>query len=90
MARTVPFSQARSELTTLLDEVETRHEHLVLTRNGRPAAVLMSVAEYEALQEALEVLADADALDDLQVSEGDVRAGRVIDWEDVKRRPRRG
>lgn len=89
MARTVPFSQARSELTRLLDEVEKQHEHLVLTRNGRPAAVLMSVAEYEALQETLEVLADADALADLRASEDDVRAGRVDDWEDVTR-PVRG
>jgi antitoxin YefM len=85
MARTVPFSQARSELTRLLDEVENQHEHLVVTRNGLPVVVMMSVAEYEALQETLDVLGDEAALDDLRQSEEDVLAGRVTDWEDVKR-----
>ena len=89
MARTVPFSQARSELTALVDDVERLHEHVVLTRNGRPSVVVMSMAEYEALQETLEVLADSGALDDLRASERDVAQGRVADWEDVKRRRRR-
>jgi antitoxin YefM len=89
MARTVPFSQARSELTALVDDVERLQEHVVLTRNGRPSVVVMSMAEYEALQETLEVLADPGALDDLRASERDVAQGRVVDWEDVKRRRRR-
>jgi antitoxin YefM len=89
MARTVPFSQARSELTALVDDVERLQEHVVLTRNGRPSVVVMSMAEYEALQETLEVLADPGTLDDLRASERDVAQGRVVDWEDVKRRRRR-
>lgn len=62
MARTVPFTEARAKLTELLDEVGERHEHVVITRNGRPAAVVLSNDEYEALQETLEILADEDAL----------------------------
>jgi len=89
MARTVPFSQARSELTALVNDVERTQEHVVLTRNGRPSVVVMSMAEYEALQETLEVLADPGSLDDLGASERDAAQGRVADWEDVKRRRRR-
>jgi antitoxin YefM len=89
MARIVPFSQARSELTALVDDVERLQEHVVLTRNGRPSVVVMSMAEYEALQETLEVLADPGARDDLRASERDAAQGRVTDWEDVKRRRRR-
>ena len=89
MARTIPFSQARSRLTALFDEVERQHEHVVVTRTGRPAAVLMSLDEYEALQETLEVLADPRAMEDIKRSEADVRAGRVYSWDDVKRRLRR-
>src|SRR5438132_9492307 len=89
MARTVPFSQARSQLTALIDDVERLHEHVVLTRNGRPSVVVMSIGEYEALQETLEVLADPEALDDLRASDRDVAEGRLADWEDVKRQRRR-
>ena len=85
MARIVPFTEARAHLTDLLDEVQRVHEHVVITRNGRPSAVVMSHDEYEILLETLEVLGDDGALSDLRESEEDVEAGRVFDWDDVKR-----
>ena len=90
MAKVVPFSDARAHLTELLDEVERVHEHLVITRSGRPAVVVMAQDEYESLIETLEVLADEEAIEDLRQSDEDVKAGRVYDWEDVKRDPRLG
>lgn len=85
VAKTVPFTEARSRLSELMDEVELRHEHLVITRNGRPAAVVLSADEYEALEETLEVLADDETMAALRESEDDVRAGRLFSLAEVKR-----
>lgn len=85
MAKIVPFTEARAGLTELLDEVNERHEHVVITRNGRPAGVVLSNDEYEALAETLEVLEDEGALDALRESEADVRAGRVHSLDQVRR-----
>lgn len=85
MAKTVPLTEARARLTELLDEVNERHEHVVITRNGRPAGVVLSNDEYEALAETLEVLEDEDALRTLRESEADVRAGRVYSLDEVRR-----
>ena len=85
VAKTVPFTEARARLTELLDEVNERHEHIVITRNGRPAGVMLSSHEYEALAETLEVLEDEEALDALRDSEADVRAGRVYALDQVRR-----
>jgi prevent-host-death family protein len=85
MARMVPFTEARARLTELLDDVNDRHEHVVITRNGRPAAVVLSSEEYEALAETLEMLDDDDALKALRESEADVRAGRVYSLDEVRR-----
>jgi antitoxin YefM len=85
MAKVVPFSDARSHLTELLDEIEEIHEHVVITRNGRPAAVVMSQDEYESLIETLEVLSDPELMAALAESDEDVAAGRVQPWEEVKR-----
>lgn len=81
----VPFTEARAKLTELLDEVNDRHEHVVITRNGRPAAVVLSSEEYHALAETLEVLDDDDALEALRESEADVQAGRVYSLDEVRR-----
>jgi antitoxin YefM len=85
MAKTVPFTEARTRLSELFDEVEQQHEHLVITRNGHPAAVLLSADEYEALEETLEILNDEGALEALRESEQDVQAGRVFTLDSVRR-----
>jgi antitoxin YefM len=85
IAKIVPFTEARSTLSELLDEVTDRQEHVVITRNGRPAAVVLSSEEYEALAETLEVLEDDETLGALRQSEADVRAGRVYPVDEVRR-----
>ena len=85
MAKTVPFTEARAKLSELLDELERRHEHVVITRNGRPAAVLVPAGEQEALEETLEILQDEGTLDALRESEEDVKAGRLTSLREVRR-----
>ncbi len=90
MAKVVPFTRARAELSELLDEVEARHEHVVVTRNGRPVAIVLSTEEWEAIEETLEILQDEEALEALRESEADVQAGRLTSLSEVLRDLRRG
>jgi len=85
VAKTVPFTEARAHLSDLMDEVEQRHEHVVITRNGRPAAVVVAADEYERLEETLEILGDENTLAALRESEEDVRAGRLHTLDSVRR-----
>jgi antitoxin YefM len=85
MTRIVPFTEARARLTELLDDVGERHEHVVITRNGRPVAVVVSPEEWEALEETVEILQDEELLVALRESEEDVQAGRLFSLDEVKR-----
>ena len=85
VTKIIPFSEARAEFSELLDEIGARHEHVVVTRNGRPAAVVLSPEEYEVIEETLEVLGDDEALAALRESDEDVRAGRLFSLEEIKR-----
>lgn len=62
MARTVPVREFRRNLSQLLSDVADRRDHVLVSRHGRPAAVLIPVDEYEALEETAEILSDRDAL----------------------------
>ena len=86
MARVVPFTDARATLSDLLDLVENEQEHVVITRKGRPVAIVMSVDEWESWEETIDVLSDPEAMDALRASEEDVKAGRLVDLEAVLRR----
>jgi antitoxin YefM len=85
MAKVVPLSDARSRLSELLDEIESRHEHVVITRNGRDVAVMFASAEYEALVETVEILEDEETLAALRESEKDVESGRLHALSKVRR-----
>ena len=85
MARTLPLTEARARLSELIDELESRHEHVVITRNGRPAAVLVAAGEQEALEETLEILQDEGILQALAESEKDVKEGRLESLREVRR-----
>jgi len=62
MAKTLPISEVKTNLPALVAGVQEREEEVVVTRNGRPAAVLVNYAEYERLKETLDVLTDSDLM----------------------------
>ena len=85
MTRIVPFTEARASLSELLDDVEATHEHIVITRKGRPVAVVVSPDDWEALEETLDILQDEHTLAALRESEEDVQAGRLSSLDEVRR-----
>ncbi len=63
----------------VVDRVEHQHERVVLTRNGRPAAVLMSPDDLEALEDTLDSLSDPQALKEIGEAREEIAEGRVVD-----------
>ncbi len=58
MAKTLPISEVKTRLPELVSGVAEREEEIVVTRNGKPVAVLVNYDEYECLRETLDVLSD--------------------------------
>lgn len=55
----------RDRFSEFIERVGSHHERVVVTRNGRPAAVLISPEDLESLEETLAVLGDSEAVADL-------------------------
>lgn len=62
MSKTLPISEVKARLPELVTGIAEREEEIVVTRNGKPAAVLVNFAEYERLKETLDVLCDPDLM----------------------------
>ena len=45
--KTLPLSEAKTKLSGLVEQVRTRNEEIMITKNGRPVAVLVSPEELE-------------------------------------------
>lgn len=85
MAETVPVRQLRSHLAQFIDRVANLREHIVVTRHGRPAAVLIPVDEYEALEETAEILSDTEALAAVQEGLMEVERGDSVPLDELRR-----
>lgn len=46
MAKIVPAREFRTKLSELLSDVADRRDHVLVTRNGKPAAALVPIDEY--------------------------------------------
>jgi antitoxin YefM len=95
MAKTVPVRELRANLSSLLDDVSDRRDHVLVTRNGAPAAALVPIDEYEALEETAEVLSDPEALSALEAGLAEVERGDVVTLSELRtelaeRRPSAG
>ncbi len=84
MAKTVPVRELRSNLSRLLDEVAERRDHVLVTRNGKPAAALVPIDEYDALEESAEILSDADAIAALEAGLREVERGETVTLSDLR------
>ena len=68
----------RDRFSDFVERVNRHHERIVITRNGTPAAVLLSPEDLESLEETLAILADTGALEAIAQAEREVAEGDVI------------
>ncbi|MGE5696975.1 MAG: type II toxin-antitoxin system Phd/YefM family antitoxin [Candidatus Sericytochromatia bacterium] len=84
--KTVPLTEAKDKLSALVDEAETTHEIIHITRHGRVAAVIMSADDLESLHETLHALRDPGVAAELAQANVDYAAGNAIGGEEIRKR----
>jgi antitoxin YefM len=82
----VPLSEAKDKLSALVDEADTTHEIIQITRHGRVAAVIMSADDLESLNETLHALRTPGLADELGHADADYAAGNTVSGDEIRRR----
>ncbi|TAK42386.1 MAG: type II toxin-antitoxin system Phd/YefM family antitoxin [Betaproteobacteria bacterium] len=91
MLKALPISEVKARLPELVAGVMEREEEVIVTRNGRPAAVLVNVGEYERLKETLDVLSDPELMRQIRASERYfAKGGKGLSFDEVFGEPLRG
>lgn len=85
MINILPITKAREELPKLVDNANKKLDEYIITVNGTPAAVLMSVQEYESWKETTEIMSDPELMKSIKEAEREIEEGKGIDWEDAKK-----
>ncbi len=87
MPRTLSITEARSQLLELAEQLNRppATEAVTVTKRGKPVLAVMPHEFYESLVETLEILGDGTLMQALRRSLKEVRSGKTMAWEKVKR-----
>ncbi len=86
MSATLPLAHVKSKFSEMVDRVEHTHDRIVVTRNGRPAAVMISPDDLASLEDTLELLSDPDAMAELTEAKRAADTGDYITGDQLSAR----
>ena len=81
----IPLADAKARLSAVLDDVRDTHDRVVITRNGRPEAVIISIADLETIEETLDLLSTPGALEEIRSAEAEIARGEAIGADELQR-----
>ena len=84
MSNTLPLAEIKARLSEIVDQIEHEHERIILTRHGRPAAVIMSPEDLAALEDTLELLSDPSAMAEIEAARDEVAQGKTIGVDELR------
>jgi prevent-host-death family protein len=74
----VPLADAKNRLSEGVERLEREHGRVVITKHGRPAAVMLSVDDLESLEETLEILSDPTLMRSIRRAKREVQSGKAV------------
>ena len=83
MARVLPLSEAKERLSQLVADLEVNEEEFIITRNGRPAAVLISADEFASWQETREIQRNSTLMREIKRGLRQLEKGQRFTFEEV-------
>jgi prevent-host-death family protein len=71
------LADVKNRLSEVVDKLEREHGRVVVTKHGRPAAVMLNVDDLESLEETLEILSNPALMEAIREGTDDLAAGRT-------------
>lgn len=80
------LAEAKAKLSAVLDDVRDTHDRVVITRNGHPEAVVMSLDDLEAIEETLSVLSTPGLVEKLDGAANEIDTGDFRTADELRKK----
>jgi antitoxin YefM len=85
MTKNVSLKNLRPRLPEIMAEVDSKMDRFVITKRGRPVALLMAIDDYESILETIDILSNTHLMKRLKKAKADIKAGRVVSLDVIER-----
>ena len=76
-AEHLPLADVKNRLSEVVERLEREHGRVIITKHGRPAAVVLNIEDLEGLEETRSVLSDPKLMRRIRQGQSDIKAGNV-------------
>jgi len=73
----MPLADVKNRLSEVVDRLEREHGRVVITKHGRPAAVVMSIEDLDGLEETLDILSNTALMRRIKKAEAEIASGQT-------------
>lgn len=85
MTKSVTLKTLRPKLPKIINEIDSKMDRFIITKRGRPVALMMSIDDYESLLETLDVLSNTRLMKKIKQAEADVRNGKIESLDKIEK-----
>ena len=89
MVKNISIRKLRNNLAYVMDDVANHLDRYVISKRGKPEAILMCIDDYEGWLETLEIMGNRKALADIKEAKKELAKGKHYTFREVFGRPQR-
>jgi antitoxin YefM len=85
MTRTITLKELRPKLPEVMRDIDSKMDRFVITKRGKPAALMMSIEDYESIMETLDILSNSGMAKRIKEAEAEVKKGKVKALSEIEK-----
>lgn len=86
MVNTINLKQLRPKLPEIIKEIDSKLERYIVTKRGKPVAVMISPDDLDSLLETIEILSDKETVRRIKKAEKEIKEGKTVPLEELRKR----
>ncbi len=83
MTKNIPLKKLRPNLPKVMEEIDSKMTRFIVTKRGKPAALMISIDDYESLLETLDILSNTGLRKDIKAAEEDIKKGNIRSLDEI-------
>jgi len=84
MVNTITLKELRPELPEVIKGIDTKLDRYIVTKRGKPIAIMMSPDDYEGLLETIEILSNKETARRIKRAKREIKEGKTVSLEDLR------
>jgi len=85
MTKSISLKNLRPKLPKVITEIDSKMDRFIITKRGKPVALMMSIDDYEGLLETLNILSDKKLMKGIKEAQKEVEKGNLKALEDIEK-----